>query len=153
MDKKPRLQILHTPATLAGSHEAAIECERLCAASRGGKGLDSEALAELRRGVWLGGEAWCRGGYFTTSGLRDQAGHPELALLNVPGAFAPMAQQLLNEIGEYVLDSGARLAAGEVFALTHPRFAEMVVTFALLSPGELSSPEFGEEMLLVLPLP
>jgi hypothetical protein len=153
MDQKSRSQILYTPTTLAEDQEAGLERERWRAASDGGKGLDSEAIAQLRRGAWLGGEAWSRGGYFTTSGLRDQAGHPELALLNVPGAFAPMAQQLLNEIGVYVLDSGARLASGEVFALTHPRFAEMAVTFALLSPGELSSPEFGKEMLLVVPLP
>jgi len=153
MDQRPRLQILHTPAILAEDHEAGIERERWRAASGGGKGLDAEAIAELRRGAWLGGKAWSRGGYFTTSGLRQQAGHPELALVNVPGAFAPMAQQLLNEIGEYVLDSGMRLGSGEVFALTHPRFAEMVVTFALLSPGELSSPEFDEEILLVVPLP
>jgi hypothetical protein len=150
---RPRLQILHTPATLAFDHEAGAERERLGAASSGGRGLGPELLAEMRRGSWLGGKAWRRGGYFTTQGLREQAGHPELALLNVPGAFAPMAQQLLNEIGTYVLDSGARLGSGEVFALTHPRFAEMVVTFALLMPGELSSPEFGGEMLLVVPLP
>ena len=145
----PRLQILHTPATLAGDHEAGAERERLIAASGGGKGFG----AELRAGAWLGGERWSRGGYFTTSGLRERADHAELALLNVPGAFAPMAQQLLNEVGEYVLEGGARLGSGEVLALTNPRFAEMAVTFEHLAPGELSSPEFEREMVLVLPLP
>jgi hypothetical protein len=149
---RPRLQILHTPATLAFEHEAGAERERLLSASAGGKGFGPELLAELRSGVWLGGEAWRRGGYLTTSGLREAAGHPELALLNVPGAFAPMAQQLLNEVGEYVLESGARLGSGEVLALTHP-FAEMFITFEHLPPGELDSPEFGREMVLVLPLP
>jgi hypothetical protein len=105
-----RLKILHTPATLAFDHEAGAERERLAAAASGGRGLGPELLAELRRGAWLGGEAWRRGGYFTTSGLREQAGHPELALLNVPGAFAPMAQQLLNEIGTYVLDTARSCA-------------------------------------------
>jgi hypothetical protein len=151
--ERPRLQILHTPATLAFDHEAGAELERLGAAASGGRGLGPELLAEMRRGSWLGGEAWRRGGYFTTSGLHEQAGHPELALLNVPGAFAPMAQQLLNEIGTYVLDTGSQLRTGEVFGLTHPRFAEMTVTFERLAPGELSSPEFGREMLLVIPLP
>lgn len=149
----PRLQILHTPATLASDHEAGAEIERLRAASAGGKGFGSELLAELRSGSWLGGEAWRRGGYFTTSGLLEAAGHPELALLNVPGAFAPMAQQLLSEVGEYLLKTGARLGCGEVLALTHPSFAEMFVTFEHLAPGELASPEFGREMVLVLPLP
>lgn len=149
----PRLQILHTPATLAGDHEAGAERERLLAASSGGKGFGPELLAELRSGAWLGGEAWQRGGYFTTAGLREAVGHPELALLNVPGAFAPMAQQLLNEVGEYVLDSGARLSSGEILALTHPRFGEMVLTFQHLAIGELTSPEFGQEMVVVLPLP
>jgi hypothetical protein len=151
--ESPRLQILHTPATLAGDQEAAAERERLLAASRGGKGFGPELLAELRSGAWLGGDAWHRGGYFTTSGLREAVRHPELALLNVPGAFAPMAQQLLNEVGEYVLESGARLGSGEVLALTNPRFAEMAVTFEHLAPGELTSPEFGREMVLVIPLP
>ncbi|MBS1895476.1 MAG: hypothetical protein JST59_29605 [Actinobacteria bacterium] len=73
--------------------------------------------------------------------------------MNVPGAFAPMAQQLLHEIGTYVLDTGSRLQAGEIFALTHPSFAEMTVTFERLAPGELSSPDFGRETLLVIPLP
>jgi len=153
MDTRPRLQILYTPAGLVENHQAARERERLRVACAGGKALGREVLGELRCGAWLGGETWYRGGYLTTRGLRDQVGHPELALLNVPGAFAPMAQQLLNEIGEYVLDSGARLASGEGFALTHRRFDEMIVTFASLLPGELSSPEFGEEMLLVVPLP
>ena len=147
------LQILHTPATLAVDHEAGAERERLLAASAGGRGFGVELIAELRGGAWLGGESWRRGGYFTTAGLRDATGHPELALLNVPGAFAPMAQQLLNEIGEYVLEGGGWLKSGEVLALTHPRFAEMVVTFKHLAPGELDSPEFGQEMVLVLPLP
>lgn len=150
---RPRLRILHTPATLAIDHEAGAERELLVAAASGGGGLGPELLVELRRGSWLGAEAWRRGGYLTTSGLRDQAGHPELALLNVPGAFAPMAQQLLSEIGTYVLDTGSQLQAGEVFGLTQPRFAEMTVTFERLAPDELCSPEFGREMLLVIPLP
>lgn len=153
MEAKPQLQIAYTPAGLAEDHEAGREYQRLRMTCAGRKGLDPEAIAELRQAAWLAGDAWRRGGYFTTSGLRQQAGHPELVLLNVPGAFAPMAQQLLNEIGEYVLKSGARLGSGEIFQLTHPKFAEMVVTFASVSPGELSSPEFGLEMLLVVPLP
>lgn len=64
-----------------------------------------------------------------------------------------MAQQLSTEVGEYVLESRARLGSGEILALTHPRFAEMVVTFEHLAPGELTLPEFGWEMVLVLPLP
>jgi hypothetical protein len=148
-----RLHILHTPATLASDHEAGAERERLRAASTGGRGFSPELLAELRSDAWLEGKAWHRGGFFTTSGLREQAGHPELVLLNVPGCFAPMAQQLLNEVGEYVLETGARLCNGEIFALSHPRFAEMVVTFQHLAPFDLDSPEFGREMVLVLPLP
>jgi hypothetical protein len=151
--ERPRLQILHTPATLALDHEARAERERLGAAASGARGLGPEIVAELRHGSWLGGEAWRRGGYLTTSGLRDKAGHPELVLFNVPGVFVPMAQQLLHEIGTYVLETGSQLASGEVFALTHPRFAEMTVTFDRLAPGEVSLPEFGLEMLLVIPLP
>lgn len=151
--ERPRLQILHTPATLAANHEAGAERERLTAAASGGRGLGPELLAEMRRACWLGGESWRRGGYMTTSGLREGAGHPELVLLNVPGAFAPMAQQLLHEIGTYVLDTGSRLRTGEVLALTHPRFAEMTVTFEQIAPGEMSSPELGREAVLVIPLP
>ena len=55
-------------------------------------------------------------------------GHPELALLNVPGAFAAMAQHLPHEIGTYVPDNGSQLCSREVFALTHPVFAEMTVS-------------------------
>jgi hypothetical protein len=153
MSTDHRLQILYTPASLATDHEVGAELERLGAAAAGGGRLGPELLAELRAGTWLGAGEWRRGAYFTTSGLREGAGHPELALLNVPGAFAPMAQQLLNEAGEYVLQSGARLGDGEVLALTHPRFAEMLLTFVHLAPGELASPEFGREMVLVIPLP
>jgi hypothetical protein len=115
--------------------------------------LDEPELARLRRGSWLGCESWRRGGYFTTSGLRANADHPELVMMNVPGAFAPWAQDLLNEIGDYVLESGKSLASGEIFLLADSRFPEMALTFALIEPGELPSLGFAEEMLLVVPMP
>ena len=153
MTTGPRLEILYTPASLAGNHEAGLELEVLEMAGAGRKGFDSEMVAMLRGGGWFNGDSWRRGGYLTTRGLRAVDDHPELALINVPGAFAPMAQQLLNEIGEYVLDSAAKLDSGEIFELTHPRFPRMLVTFARIAPGELSSPEFAQEVLLVVPLP
>ena len=153
MTTGPQLEILYTPTTLAGNHDAGLELEVLELAAAGQKALDGEIVAMLRGGGWFNGDQWRRGGYMTTRGLRAVDDHPELALINVPGALAPMAQQLLNEIGEYVLGSGARLDTGELFELTHPRFPRMLVTFARLAPGELSSPEFGREMLLVVPLP
>jgi hypothetical protein len=152
MTKKHKLQIGYTTAPLAVGHEAGREHERLREAAVGGK-LGKGDVAALRRGSWLGGECWRRGAYFTTSGLRAGAGHPELVLMNVPGAFAPWAQELLNEIGSYVLDSGKRLRSGEVFRLTDSRFGEMSLTFDLLEPGQLSSPPFDRQMLLILPLP
>lgn len=153
MSTGPRLEILYTSATAAGNHDAGIECEFLGMAAEGRKRFDDGLVDSLRGGAWLNGDSWRRGGYLTTHGLRAADDHPELALINVPGAFAPMAHQLLNEIGEYVLRSGKRLDSGEVFELTHPRFPQMVVTFARLAPGELSAPEFTREMLLVVPLP
>lgn len=153
MNENFRLKILHTPPALAGDHAAGMERKRLQEIAAGSRRLDAETIERLRRDTWLGGDAWRRGGYMATSGLRDQAGHPELALLNVPSAFVPMAQQLLHEIGDYILDGGAHLETGEIFALADPRLAETVVTFARLAPGELPSPELGREVLVVVPLP
>ncbi len=43
----PRLQILHTPATLASDHEAGTERERFVMASAGGKKFGPELRTEL----------------------------------------------------------------------------------------------------------
>lgn len=109
-------------------------------------------IAALRQEAWLDAERWRRGGYLTTLGLTRVA-HPELAMLNVPSVFAPWAQEVLTEIGEYVLGTGSRLKSGEVVGLADPTFGELNVTFQRIGARELTSPEFEQEMLLVLPLP
>jgi len=152
-DKSPIL-IGHTPATLAPGTESGRELEALIEDQRAGaRGrFSEEMLRRLRSSGWMGQERWQRGSYFTTSGLRTATGNPELVLLNVPVAFAPAAQRLLNDICDYLLESGARVRPGEVLALTHPQFP-MQVTFDLLEPGDMQGPEFRHPMLLVIPLP
>lgn len=152
-DPGSRLRIVYTPASLAGDGEPAVDYRRWRDLVAGGRTLPADALAELRHGCWLGGEKWLRGGYLATSGLRAGASHPELLMLNVPGAFVPWAQSLLTDIGEHVLDSDAQLLDGEMILLEDPRAAGMVLAFQRLFPGELSAPDLESETVLVLPLP
>lgn len=155
MTDKPRILIAHTPAALAPEEEAGEELDRVSNDLIGGgaKRLSAEMLNELRASGWLRQARWRRGSYFTTRGLHEATGNPELVLLNVPGVFAPAAHRLLTEIGDYLLDSGVRLQAGEVFALTDPNFPPMSVTFDLIEPGDLQFPEFRHPRLIVVPLP
>jgi hypothetical protein len=152
---RSRVQILYTPASLAQGQEAIEELERISRdrASGANRRLSKEMLSELRASGWLRQARWRRGGYFTTKGIREATGQPELVLLNVPSAFVPWAHRLLNKIADYLLESRARLHPGEILALTDPNFPEMPVAFDLIEPGDMQLPEFSHPMLVVVPLP
>jgi hypothetical protein len=152
-EEAPHVVVLYSPPGLADGDEAGEELDRISKEIAGGRQLDKEALTELRASGWLRQVRWRRGGYFTTTGLRNATGNPDLVLLNVPGAFAPWALQLLKHIADYLVESGARLQPGEVFALPDPGFPDMAVTFDLIEPGDLQLPEFAHPMLIVVPLP
>lgn len=155
----PNVQIRYTPASLAGGYEPGEELSRVAADARAvggagkkGKRLSKDMLAELRASGWLRQSRWRRGGFFTTSGLRDAFDVPELVLLNVPGAFSPCAQTLLNRIVDYIIDGPRRVHPGDVLVIDDPNF-QMAVTVDLIEPGDMHLPDFGYPMLAVVPLP
>jgi len=148
-----KVAVLYTPAGLADGEEAGDEIVSISEERLGDGTLAKETLDELRASGWLRQVRWRRGGYFTTTGLREATGNPDLVLLNVPSAFAPWSFRLLNHIAEYAIESEAQLRPGEVFALPHPRFPDMALTFDLIEPGDLQLPEFERPMLNVVPLP
>jgi muconolactone delta-isomerase len=148
-----RVAILYTPVGLAVDMEAGDEFDRINRERAAEGRIGKELLSELRSSGWLRQARWRRGGYFTTVGLRQATDHPELVLLNVPGAFAPWAHHLLNEMAGHLVETGTRLQPGEIFAFNNPRFPGMAVTFDLLEPGDMQLPEFVRPVLIVVPLP
>jgi hypothetical protein len=156
----PDVQILYTPASLAGGYEPGDELVRVAADARAmggqaghkGKRLSREMVAELRASGWLRQSRWRRGGFFTTRGIREAFDIPELALLNVPGAFSPCAQTLLNRIVDYIIEGPRRVHPGEVLVIDDPNF-QMAVTVDLIEPGDMHLPDFGRPMMVVVPLP
>lgn len=148
-----QITVAYTPAGLAGSLEAGKELHRISKDRADGGGLSKEMLDDLRASGWFRQVRRRRGGYFTTRGLRDATGNPDLVLLNVPGVFAPSALQLLNHIADHFVETGEELLPGDIFALTDPTFPEMAVTFDLAEPGDLMLQELQHPMLVVIPLP
>lgn len=154
------VQILYTPASLAGGYEPGEELKRVAADARHALGVQSknvkrlskEMVAELRASGWLRQSRWRRGGFFTTFGLREACGVPELVLLNVPSAFAPSAHTLLNRIADYIIDGPSRVDPGEVLLIDDPKF-QMAVTVDLIEPGDMHLPEFDKPMMAIVPLP
>lgn len=79
------------------------------------------------------GKAYTVGYHLLTHGLSD-AGHPELELANVPGAFVDSAVDLLHHLASYVLE-GHRFAHGEVVKVAdEPTLG--VVSFHEIAPGK-----------------
>jgi hypothetical protein len=161
-DERPGtdVQIIYTPATLAGGFEPGEEIERIAADARasldGGvkrkKRLSRAMLADLRASGWLRQARWRRGAYFTTYGLRRGLGVPDLVLLNVPSAFAPSAQTLLNRIADHIIEDPSRVYPGAVLIIDDPKF-QMAVTVDLIEPGDMRLPDFDHQMMVVVPLP
>lgn len=134
----PRVQVMVVPP----SDPAAAGHEELQGV---GSGEDRPAMAELAARPWLAQDAPVRGSALTTLGLRVYAGHPELAMLNVPTALVEGAVLLLKQLGSYVLAGGV-IEDGEIMQMGEglPR---------LLGFLEVPSEPPGHEPLLrVVPL-
>ena len=72
------------------------------------------ALAKL---PWLSQERAYRVGYYLlTHGLREHARHPEIEVCNVPGVMLRAAQDVLNDVADFVLNDG-RVKDGETMML------------------------------------
>jgi hypothetical protein len=83
-----------------------------------GSGDDRPPMAELAERPWLTQGDAVRGAQLETLGLAVYAGHPELALVNVPTAFIEGGVRLLKELGTYVLAGGV-LEDGDVMQMRH----------------------------------
>lgn len=66
--------------------------------------------------AWLQQDAPRRGAGLSTLGLEVHAGHPELAIVNVPTALISGGIALLEKLAAYVL-AGGRLDDGELMQL------------------------------------
>jgi hypothetical protein len=73
-------------------------------------------MAELLERAWLRQGEPVRGSAIETVGLVVHAGHPELAMVNLPTALVEPGVQLLRKLAAYVL-GGGRLDDGELMQL------------------------------------
>lgn len=83
-----------------------------------GSGEDRPPMDELAGRAWLTQDGPVRGAELETLGLTLYAGHPELALVNLPTAFIEGGVRLLKELGTYVLAGGV-LEDGDVMQMRH----------------------------------
>ena len=73
--------------------------------------------ATLAKLPWLAQDRAYRAGYYLlTHGLRKHARHPEIEVCNVPGVLLRAAQDLLNDVADFVLNDG-RVRDGETMML------------------------------------
>jgi hypothetical protein len=101
-----------------------------------GRGDDRPPMAELAERPWLTQGDAVRGAQLETLGLAVYAGHPELALVNVPTAFIEGGVRLLKELGTYVLAGGV-LEDGDVMQMRHDLPQLVGVVAAPGAEGEL----------------
>ncbi|MBI5482605.1 MAG: hypothetical protein HY906_27370 [Deltaproteobacteria bacterium] len=100
-----------TPPDLAPGTAAARSDRRRAARATRPTGA---ALAKL---PWLSQERAYRAGYYLlTHGLRRHARHPEIEVCNVPGVLLRAAQDLLNDVADFVLNDG-RVKDGDTMLL------------------------------------
>ena len=83
-----------------------------------GSGDDRPPMGELAARPWLTQGEAVRGAQLETLGLTLYAGHPELALVNLPTAFIEAGVRLLKELGTYVLAGGV-LEDGDIMQMRH----------------------------------
>jgi hypothetical protein len=127
-DPRRLVMIGITPPDLAPGTAAARLDRRLAARATRPK---PAALAKL---PWLSQERAYRAGYYLlTHGLRRHAGHPEIEVCNVPGVLLRAAQDLLNDVAEFVLNDG-RVRDGETMLLGDDPLA--VVGFRRIGPRQ-----------------
>ncbi len=117
-----------TPPDLAPGTTAARLDRRLARrATRPGPA----ALAKL---PWLAQDRAYRVGYYLlTHGLRRHAGHPEIEVCNVPGVLLRAAQDLLNDVAEFVLNDG-RVKDGDTMMLGDDPLA--IIGFHRIGPRQ-----------------
>ena len=110
-DPRRLVMIGITPPDLAPGTTAARLDRRMAARATRPQGA---ALARL---PWLSQERAYRVGYYLlTHGLRRHARHPEIEICNVPGVLLRAAQDLLNDVADFVLNDG-RVNDGDTMAL------------------------------------
>jgi hypothetical protein len=134
----PRVQVLVVPPSdpHAAGHD---ELQGI------GSGRERPPMHALAARAWLAQDAPARGSALTTIGLRVFAGHPELAMLNVPTVLVEGAVDLLKQLGTYVLGGGV-LGDGELMQMGEglPRLVGFL---------EVPSEPAGDEPLIrVVPL-
>jgi hypothetical protein len=144
--------IRYTPPGLAAGHSQREELDWISEAVDEHGRLSAQTRAELRSSGWLSQDEQRRGGYLSTLGLRERCSHPELVILNVPGAFAETASAILNDLAAYLLESERSFAAGEIYARERPGMDPLLLSFAD-TEEELSALFGSEPVLVVLPLP
>jgi len=110
-DPRRLVMIGITPPDLAPGTAAARLDRRMAARATRPK---ATALAKL---PWLSQERAYRVGYYLlTHGLRRHARHPEIEVCNVPGVLLRAAQDLLNDVADFVLNDG-RVQDGDTMML------------------------------------
>lgn len=87
---------------------------------------------------WLKQRTSYRAGHhMMTHGLREHANHPEVEVCNVPGVLVRPIAQILNEIADYVLNSGRQLKPGQTMSLTPVDDPFLgVLSFRRIQPGK-----------------
>jgi hypothetical protein len=117
-----------TPPDLAPGTAAARIDRRLAARAT------RPAAAAIAKLPWLAQDRAYRAGYYLlTHGLRRHARHPEVEVCNVPGVLLRAAQDLLNDVAEFVLNDGT-IKDGDTMLLGDDPLA--IVGFRRIGPHQ-----------------
>lgn len=81
-----------------------------------GEGEEPPGADQFLGRTWLDQAQWQRGSRLETLGLSIHAGHPEIALANLPTAFVEGGVALMEKLAAYVL-AGGRLDDGQLLQL------------------------------------
>lgn len=131
-DPEELIHIGITPPNLADDTEAQQLDTRLATpATRPGP----IALSKL---PWLKQNLAYRAGYhMMTHGLQEHAGHPEIEACNIPGVLVRSTANILNQIADYVLNSGNKIRPGDTMSLTPQDDPFLgVLSFRRIRPGK-----------------
>ena len=131
-DPEDYVHIGITPPDLADDTEAQRLDGRLASAETRPGPVALSMLPWLKQNV-----AYRAGYHLMTHGLKEHADHPEIEVCNVPGVLVRPAAALLNEIADYVLNSGRKIRPGETMSLTPQDDPFLgVLSFRRIRPGK-----------------
>ncbi len=131
-DPEELIHIGITPPNLANDTEAQQLDTRLATPTTRPGPIALSKLPWLKQNI-----AYRAGYHMMTHGLQEHAGHPEIEACNIPGVLVQSTANILNQIADYVLNSGNKIRPGDTMSLTPQDDPFLgVLSFRRIRPGQ-----------------